>query len=362
MNSINESVDALEGLFSELLDITRIDSGGVEVNPQSFSIGDIFRKLRLHYEPTAFEKGLGLSFRGSRHVALADPLLVERILRNLVSNAIRYTVDGSVLVSARRVGESIRLQVWDTGRHRRRGAGARLRGVLPGARHAHGGARRAQERAGPRPGDRQAAGAADAGADLAALPARPRLGLHPRAAGRHGAAPRAARAAAARARRAHARRPADRDRRGRAGGARGPGGAAARLGRRDRRLRERRRDPRLGRGERSEGGAAGAGHRRLSARARRDRGRGDRPAAPALRRCAAGDRRHRQQHDRPRQGSDGARLPPADQAGAAEQAPGDDRLQAGEEARRGARPPSGRRLSSSGRPGARRSARTPRPG
>ena len=115
VNSINESVDALEGLFSELLDITRIDSGGVEVNPQSFSIGDIFRKLRLHYEPTAFEKGLGLSFRGSRHVALADPLLVERILRNLVSNAIRYTVDGSVLVSARRVGESIRLQVWDTG-------------------------------------------------------------------------------------------------------------------------------------------------------------------------------------------------------------------------------------------------------
>ncbi len=115
VNSINESVDALEGLFSQLLDITRIDSGGVEVNPQSFAVSDIFRKLRLHYEPTAFEKGLGLAFRGERHVALADPLLVERILRNLVSNAIRYTVDGSVLVSARRVGETIRLQVWDTG-------------------------------------------------------------------------------------------------------------------------------------------------------------------------------------------------------------------------------------------------------
>ena len=115
VNSINESVDALEGLFSELLDITRIDSGGVEVNPQSFSVGDIFRKLRLHYEPTAFEKGLGLRFRGGKLVALADPLLVERILRNLLSNAIRYTVDGSVLVSARRIGEMVRLQVWDTG-------------------------------------------------------------------------------------------------------------------------------------------------------------------------------------------------------------------------------------------------------
>ena len=115
VNSINESVDALEGLFSELLDITRIDSGGVEVNPESFSVGEIFRKLRLHYEPAAFEKGLGLRFRGGRHVALADPLLVERILRNLLSNAIRYTVDGSVLVSARRHGELVRLQVWDTG-------------------------------------------------------------------------------------------------------------------------------------------------------------------------------------------------------------------------------------------------------
>ncbi|MCE9660954.1 MAG: response regulator [Burkholderiales bacterium] len=115
VNSINESVDALEGLFSELLDITRIDSGGVEVNPQGFSVGDIFRKLRLHYEPTAFEKGLGLRFRGGKHVAHADPLLVERILRNLLSNAIRYTADGSVLVSARRVGEIVRLQVWDTG-------------------------------------------------------------------------------------------------------------------------------------------------------------------------------------------------------------------------------------------------------
>ncbi|MEO5698029.1 MAG: HAMP domain-containing sensor histidine kinase, partial [Burkholderiaceae bacterium] len=115
VNSINESVDALEGLFSELLDITRIDSGGVEVDPQSFSVADIFRKLRLHYEPTAFEKGLGLRFRGARHVALADPLLVERILRNLLSNAIRYTVDGSVLLSCRRRGERLLLQVWDTG-------------------------------------------------------------------------------------------------------------------------------------------------------------------------------------------------------------------------------------------------------
>jgi len=115
VHSINESVDALEGLFSELLDITRIDSGGVEVRPVDFELADIFRKLRLHFEPAAFEKGLELRIRGGRRVGYADPLLVERILRNLVSNAIRYTSDGSVLVSCRQRGDRLLLQVWDTG-------------------------------------------------------------------------------------------------------------------------------------------------------------------------------------------------------------------------------------------------------
>jgi signal transduction histidine kinase/CheY-like chemotaxis protein len=115
VNSINASVDALESLFSELLDITRIDTGGVQVHPQAFEVGDILRKLRLHFEPTAFEKGLSLRLRGGGQVVHADPLLVERILRNLVSNAIRYTVDGTVLVGARRRGDRVLLQVWDTG-------------------------------------------------------------------------------------------------------------------------------------------------------------------------------------------------------------------------------------------------------
>jgi signal transduction histidine kinase len=115
VNSINESVDALEGLFSELLDITRIDSGVIEVHPQHFEVGDILRKLRLHFEPSAFEKGLALRLRGGARVAFADPLLVERILRNLVSNAIRYTNDGSVLVGCRQRGDKVQVQVWDTG-------------------------------------------------------------------------------------------------------------------------------------------------------------------------------------------------------------------------------------------------------
>jgi signal transduction histidine kinase/CheY-like chemotaxis protein len=115
VNSINESVDALEGLFGELLDITRIDTGGVDVNPAPVPMRELFARLRLHFEPTAFEKGLALSFHGARHVAFADPVILERILRNLVSNAIRYTDDGGVLVSCRQRGGKLLMQVWDSG-------------------------------------------------------------------------------------------------------------------------------------------------------------------------------------------------------------------------------------------------------
>ncbi|RZI84409.1 MAG: response regulator [Rubrivivax sp.] len=115
VNSINSSVDALEGLFSELLDITKIDTGAVDIEPEHFSMHELFNRIRLHFEPTAFEKGLMLSFRGEQHHALADPVIVERILRNLVSNAIRYTEDGGVLVTCRVRGDQLCLQVWDSG-------------------------------------------------------------------------------------------------------------------------------------------------------------------------------------------------------------------------------------------------------
>ncbi len=118
VNSINQSVDALEGLFGELLDITRIDSGGVDVQPAPVRMRDLFERLRLNFEPTAFEKGLALTFHGAQRVAHTDGLLLERILRNLVSNAIRYTEDGGVLVACRpkpNDASRLRVQVWDSG-------------------------------------------------------------------------------------------------------------------------------------------------------------------------------------------------------------------------------------------------------
>jgi two-component system, sensor histidine kinase len=115
LDSIDQSLAALEGLFGELLDITRIDSGGVEVRPGPLRLQDLFARLRLHFEPVAFDKGLALSFRGGHRVAFSDGVLVERILRNLVSNAIRYTEDGGVLVACRERAGRLALQVWDSG-------------------------------------------------------------------------------------------------------------------------------------------------------------------------------------------------------------------------------------------------------
>jgi signal transduction histidine kinase/CheY-like chemotaxis protein len=115
VNSINSSVDALEGLFSELLDITKIDTGGVEARPENFSVEAMFARLKLHYEPTAFEKGLALRFHGAKHFCYADPTLLDRVVRNLLSNAIRYTNDGGVVVAARQRGDKLRFEVWDTG-------------------------------------------------------------------------------------------------------------------------------------------------------------------------------------------------------------------------------------------------------
>ena len=115
VNSINQSVDALEGLFGELLDITRIDAGGIDVQLGPVHIRDLFARLRLSFEPAAFEKGLALSFHGEQRIAHTDGLLLERILRNLVSNAIRYTEDGGVLVACRPRDGKLLVQVWDSG-------------------------------------------------------------------------------------------------------------------------------------------------------------------------------------------------------------------------------------------------------
>ena len=333
VNSINESVDALEGLFSELLDITRIDSGVIEVHPQHFEVGDILRKLRLHFQPSAFEKGLSLRLRGGARAVFADPLLVERILRNLVSNAIRYTNDGSVLVGCRQRGDRVRLQVWDTGLGITPTEQARIFDefyqvpntpkVSPDQRKGLGLGLAIVKRL---------AGLMGTPLTLRSTPGRGTVFTLDLPAGR---APRPSALLSVPGKGPadpHAGRSPHRRGRGRTGSARRPRGAAGRLGRADRGVRQRRGDPRLGRAQRPGARQARSVDRRLPSGGGSERGRRDQGPACAFRPRHSGDPRHRQHDDRPREGGDRARLPPADQAGRAEQAARDDRVQAGGEA------------------------------
>jgi signal transduction histidine kinase len=115
VKSINASVAALEGLFNELLDIAKIDSGVIKPNLTQFMLEDVFGRLRDEFSAEATAKDLRLSVDGGSHVVKSDSLLLERIIRNLLSNAIRYTSAGEVALSARPADGKLRIEVRDTG-------------------------------------------------------------------------------------------------------------------------------------------------------------------------------------------------------------------------------------------------------
>ena len=115
VHSINASVGALEGLFNELLDISKIDAGAIQAVLQPVSLGKLFERLRLDYDAEAYDKGLRLSIRRNDLWVRSDPILLERVVRNLVTNALRYTREGGVVVAARQRGRSVSIEVWDTG-------------------------------------------------------------------------------------------------------------------------------------------------------------------------------------------------------------------------------------------------------
>jgi signal transduction histidine kinase/CheY-like chemotaxis protein len=115
LDHIDASVTAMDGLFTALLDISRLDAGEVEPRLQSFAIRPLFERLSRDYVEEAARKGISLRFHASSANVSSDPLLLERILRNLISNAIRYTDCGRVVVGCRR-RDRLELQIWDTGR------------------------------------------------------------------------------------------------------------------------------------------------------------------------------------------------------------------------------------------------------
>ncbi len=115
VTNVRASIDALNALFGELLDLSKIDAGAIQVSLEHFQACKMLDRLRTEFEPVASEKGLRLSVRTCTAWLHSDPILLERILRNLLSNALRYTERGGVLLGCRRRGERILFEVWDTG-------------------------------------------------------------------------------------------------------------------------------------------------------------------------------------------------------------------------------------------------------
>lgn len=107
--------DALDALFEGLLDISKIDSGAIEPRRCDFALGPLLAALADEFAAEAQAKGLSLRCRGCDAWVHSDPLLLERMLRNLLANAVRYTTQGGIVLGCRRRGESLRIEVWDSG-------------------------------------------------------------------------------------------------------------------------------------------------------------------------------------------------------------------------------------------------------
>jgi CheY-like chemotaxis protein/anti-sigma regulatory factor (Ser/Thr protein kinase) len=105
----------MDGLFNVILDLSKLDSGAVKPAIADVPLHAILEPIELHFAPEAAAKNLALSVFASRAVVKTDAALIERALRNLVSNAIKYTREGRVLVGCRRRGERLLIAVWDTG-------------------------------------------------------------------------------------------------------------------------------------------------------------------------------------------------------------------------------------------------------
>ena len=114
VDQIEASTAAMDTLFCALLDISRLDAGVVEVHPEVFALQPLLDRICREHAEEAEAKGVALRWRRTGAHVRSDPVLVERILRNLISNAVRHTEAGGVLVGCRR-GTAVSVEVWDTG-------------------------------------------------------------------------------------------------------------------------------------------------------------------------------------------------------------------------------------------------------
>ncbi|WP_430391989.1 PAS domain-containing hybrid sensor histidine kinase/response regulator [Dyella sp. 20L07] len=112
---IDASFRAAEDLLDALLDTSRLDAGRYRADISNFALADLFDSLKAQFAVIAEQRGLRFRVVSTKLAVRSDPQLLRRVLQNFISNALRYTREGGILVGARRMGDEVRIEVWDTG-------------------------------------------------------------------------------------------------------------------------------------------------------------------------------------------------------------------------------------------------------
>lgn len=115
IGQVDHSLSTIEELLRTILDLSKLESGAFRPSLQAVGIKDLLQSVLLDMAPIAREKGIALSIRAPEAAVISDPLMLRRILQNLLANAVQYTDEGRVLLTARRRGAEVRIDVWDTG-------------------------------------------------------------------------------------------------------------------------------------------------------------------------------------------------------------------------------------------------------
>ena len=114
-SNISSALTTIEDLLTSILDLSKLEAGAFVPKVQPIGLNDVFEQLVSASEPLARRKGLQLRWRQTPLAVNSDPLMLRRILQNLLANATRYTDRGGLLLAARRRGSDVSIEVWDTG-------------------------------------------------------------------------------------------------------------------------------------------------------------------------------------------------------------------------------------------------------
>jgi signal transduction histidine kinase/ActR/RegA family two-component response regulator len=112
---IGRSLNTMSSILSSLLDVNRLESGNLRPSPREFSLRDVFESLAADFAAALQEKSVRLRLIRCNLVVRSDRRMLEEMIRNLLSNSVRYTDRGRILLGCRRAGDNVRIEVWDTG-------------------------------------------------------------------------------------------------------------------------------------------------------------------------------------------------------------------------------------------------------